>query len=77
MNLWRGECKDTVCEWPEVLMSGRNDASEDVCRCEPCTGIDPNDPYSCNGNPPTCTPKGCPSVWNLVVLPKVMKVEIV
>ena len=56
-----GECKDVVCEWPEVLMSGRIDASEDVCRCETCTGVDPSDPYSCSGNPPTCDPGNCPS----------------
>ncbi len=56
-----GDCKDVKCEWPKVLMSGRLDASQDVCRCELCTGKVANNPYSCGGNPPTCTPGSCPS----------------
>lgn len=57
-----GDCQDTICEWPQVVMSGTNDPeSEPVCRCESCTGVDPADPWSCSGNPPSCTPGGCPS----------------
>ncbi len=56
-----GDCKDTKCEWPEVTMSGRNDATVPVCRCAPCTGRKAGDPWSCSGNPPTCNPGGCPS----------------
>ena len=56
-----GDCKDTKCEWPEVTMSGRNDATVPVCRCAPCTGKKAGDPWSCGGNPPTCNAGGCPS----------------
>lgn len=56
-----GDCKGTICEWPAVVMSGRNDPSEAICRCERCTGRDSSDPWSCSGNPPTCKPGSCPS----------------
>ena len=56
-----GDCKDFICEWPEVVMSGRNDPSEEICRCEPCTGKVSSDPWSCTGNPPSCTPPSCPT----------------
>lgn len=54
-----GECKDVKCEWPLTLMSGRVDASQEVCRCEECTGKKADNPYSCTGNPPQCNPPGC------------------
>lgn len=56
-----GDCKNVQCEWPIVLMSGRNDPSQELCRCEPCTGKKAGNPWSCTGNPPTCNPSGCPS----------------
>ncbi|HNR53440.1 MAG TPA: hypothetical protein PKI16_03120, partial [Candidatus Dojkabacteria bacterium] len=46
-----GDCKDTKCTWPKVLMSDNN------CACELCNGSN-----GCSGNPPTsCTLKDCPS----------------
>lgn len=52
----------TKCEWPKVLMSGRTTSSQDLCRCETCSGRVASDPYSCTGNPPTnCTVPSCPS----------------
>ncbi len=45
-----GTCPDSVkaCEWPNTIMSN-------TCSCEKCNGSN-----GCSGNPPTCTPGGCP-----------------
>lgn len=46
-----GTCPDKIkaCEWPKTIMSS-------TCSCELCNGTN-----GCTGNPPTCTPGGCPS----------------
>ena len=56
-----GDCQNFICEWPYVVMSGRKDENEDLCRCETCSKVDPDDPWSCEGNPPSCTPPSCPT----------------
>ena len=45
-----GDCKDTKCTWPKVVMSDNN------CACELCNGSN-----GCSGDPPKCQPAACPS----------------
>ncbi|MEI7578405.1 MAG: hypothetical protein WCJ58_00015 [bacterium] len=61
-----GDCASTICEWPQVVISGRCNNSVPVCHCARCNGIsgcsNPSVNFTgCSGNPPTCNPGGCPA----------------